>query len=75
VSDKSTRKSPGRPLTPDEVEVARGLASRRSAALLLVEASTGEIREWLADMGEVSRPALARALGVDRATVDRWAEK
>jgi hypothetical protein len=74
MSGDGGRRVPGRPLTPGEEEVGRGIAARRVAALSLVEQSTEEIRGWLVGMGDVSRPALARVLGVDRATVAKWSE-
>jgi DNA-binding transcriptional regulator YiaG len=73
MSGGGGRRRPGRALTSEEERVAARLSAQRVAALSLVDSSTREIREWLGSMGEVSRPALAAALGVDRATVTSWA--
>jgi hypothetical protein len=69
------RRGQGRQLTPEEERVGRELGSRRAAALLLVGQVREEIGEWLVEVGDASRPALGRALGVTRKTVEKWIDE
>lgn len=68
---KTRRRSPGRALTVDEVAEAQALAARRAALLADWDRTEAEIRglPWIR---EVSQPQAASALGLARATLDRW---